>query len=282
MQFIKIISVFCLLAVSSLTSQSFLSIRTDPIVTYPASQHNNTWIYQDNNWYYADSKGLFLKETWIADGKYWYYLDSSGVMVKAPYLIDGHLEGFDSQGHWIGNTYQYHGVPIIIKGKYDPSILHKYIRQLETLPNDLTSLPTQYIFSDEFERGPSPHTVGYIESTFKNTFSFKTTTIDSITITSLEFHESTILHELTHALDIMTRYGLSNNSEFIEAIQLDQKQIETISYSHEPEEYLAYLSVDYFRNPDLAHQTYPNCAAYIRKIFEDYSIPNDYYINTLL
>lgn len=237
----------------------------------------NQWVYWLHEWYYLDEKGVMLKNEWLADNNDWFYFTSSGAMADIPQLIDGKLEGFDSRGRWTGNHLMYKEVPIIIKGSYDPQIIYYYIRQMETLPDELTTLPNQYIFSNEFSTGPQPHTVGYIQSTFKDSLTQKNTTIDFICITSLEMHESTLLHELTHALDILYRYELSNDPIFLEALEKEAHIIQDKAYSHEPEEYFAYLATDYFQDPVKAKQEYPLCAIYIEKIFQDYNISDRYF-----
>ena len=58
------------------------------------------WIYNENNWYYADPDGEIYSEKWLNDNGTWYYFDYYSRMLHGvtDVYINGKLYDFDETG----------------------------------------------------------------------------------------------------------------------------------------------------------------------------------------
>ena len=63
----------------------------------------NSWVYLEGKWYYANESGKIIQQKWEKIGGFWYYFDKDGIMLSQT-IVDGYLltkSGAMAENGWV-------------------------------------------------------------------------------------------------------------------------------------------------------------------------------------
>ena len=254
------------------------------------------WVLVDNDWYMTDENGDIIKDKWVAssktewhylgiDGKMtkekwlpasnerWFYVDAEGVMAYYPQFINGKFEGFNSDGTWQKGNVNYKGVPIRFIGKYKEKYVNQYMKQLSTLPDKLTTIPMEYVFTDKL------YGQRLEGSTYTGYDSRLGWYCPRLELSSISYYSTTLLHELMHGLDGNTGFAISDSTEFNGIVQKYYETFDQMYRRGNNHEYFAALVEDYYQDKGRIKEKMPDAVEYAERHLQNYGIeiPDSYY-----